>query len=96
MTQTSGNEWAKHMVFGTSKILQSMRNTKKFPSWHKLFDAFRALEINRAILYGEATMLSQGGWPASGGSVRSEVNDGWDSVGTVLTLMMDTSSFSQR
>lgn len=96
MTKTSGDEWAKHMVFGTSQILQSMRNTEKFASWQKLFKAFRVLEINRAILYGETTMLSQGGWPVSGDSVPSAINDGWDSLGTVLTLMMKTSSFSQR
>lgn len=85
------------MVFGTSKMLQPMRNTIRSPSLRqKLFDAFRVLEINRAILYGEATMLSQGRWPISGDSVASETNDGWDSMGTVLTLMVNTSSFSQR
>ncbi|KAJ5813990.1 uncharacterized protein N7503_000740 [Penicillium pulvis] len=73
-----------------------MGNTKRFPSWQKFIKAFRVLEINRAILYGEATMLSQGGWTISGDMVPSDLNDGWDSVGTVLTLMMKTSSFSQN
>ncbi|KAJ5559990.1 hypothetical protein N7513_002389 [Penicillium frequentans] len=94
MTKASGDGWAKHMVFGTSQILQSMENTKRFPSWQKFIKAFRILEINRAILYGETTMLSQGGWRVSGDITRSDFNDGWDSVGTVLTLMMKTSSFS--
>ncbi|KAJ5656003.1 hypothetical protein N7507_007953 [Penicillium longicatenatum] len=94
MTKTSADEWAKHMVFGTSQILQSMKNTKRFPSWQKLFKAFQILEINRTILYGESTMLSQDGWPLSGDSMGSQKNDGWDSVGTILKLMMKTSSFS--
>jgi hypothetical protein len=96
MTKTSADEWAKHMVFGTSQILQSTKNTKRFPSWQKLFKAFQILEINRTILYGQSTMLSQGGWSVSGDIMPSQKNDGWDLVGKILTLMMKTSSFSHR
>ena len=97
MTQTSGDEWAKHMVYGTSKMLQCMKNTTRTLSLRqKLFDAFRVLEINRAIIYGEATMLSQGRWPVTGDNATSGKDGHCDPMGMALMIMMRTSAFSQR
>ncbi|KAL6859422.1 hypothetical protein J3F83DRAFT_763218 [Trichoderma novae-zelandiae] len=47
MSESSAEGWAKHMFYGTSK---------------RLFGAFRVLEVNRAILYGDATFLSENKW----------------------------------
>lgn len=85
------------MVFGTSVILQMLGPTHEFSSrQQKLFDAFRLLETNRAILYGEPTFLSQGVWSEYQQSVALKKNNSSDPMETILALMMQVSSFSQR
>ena len=64
MTETSGDPWAKHMLYGTARIIQASGTTIQSGQLSKrLFGAFKLLEANRAILYGEKTFLSQDTWP---------------------------------
>jgi hypothetical protein len=85
------------MVFGISVILHMLEPTHELSSrQQKLFDACRLLETNIAILYGEPTFLSQGVWTEYQRSVPFKKNDTSDPMETILALMMQVSSFSQR
>ncbi|KAJ5748989.1 uncharacterized protein N7511_010685 [Penicillium nucicola] len=54
MAEDSGNSFAKHMAFGTSKLLLLLETRKPLPlPTESLIDAFWILETNRAILYGD-------------------------------------------
>ncbi|KXH33569.1 hypothetical protein CNYM01_08772 [Colletotrichum nymphaeae SA-01] len=93
MTETSGDMWAKHMLYGTARIIQSVMATSTSCQLDKrLFGAFRSLEANRAILYGENTFLSQEPWSKS----RQELvaNPG-SQVETIFDLLIEISSFSK-
>ncbi|SCN89068.1 uncharacterized protein FFE2_07739 [Fusarium fujikuroi] len=59
MIEVSGGQWARHMLYGTSKILElSGTDSRSDYVGCQSFETFRLLEGNRAILYGEDTVLS--------------------------------------
>ncbi|KAH7165166.1 hypothetical protein EDB81DRAFT_678820 [Dactylonectria macrodidyma] len=94
MTEASGEQWATHMVHGTSMIFQMTGPTKR-PSAlrEQLFLAFRVLETHRAILYGEQTFLSRDVWTQYQESMASKPPE---PGGLVLELMIRISSFAKR
>ncbi|KAK1466953.1 hypothetical protein CMEL01_10946 [Colletotrichum melonis] len=93
MTETSGDLWAKHMLYGTARIIQSVGATGQSCQLDKrLFGAFRSLEANRAILYGEDTFLSQEPWSKSPGYL---VANPASQVEAVFDLLIEISSFSK-
>ncbi|KAG7051933.1 fungal specific transcription factor domain-containing protein [Colletotrichum scovillei] len=93
MTETSGDMWAKHMLYGTARIIQSIAATSRSCQLDKrLFGAFRSLEANRAILYGENTFLSQEPWLKSR---RELVANPGSQVETIFDLLIEISSFSK-
>ncbi|TWU78636.1 hypothetical protein ED733_005365 [Metarhizium rileyi] len=60
MSEPSGDRWARHMLYGTGKLLQfADMSCKPSPLKQMLFDAFQVLEANRAIMYGVDTFLSE-------------------------------------
>ncbi|KAG8355340.1 hypothetical protein FVEN_g6776 [Fusarium venenatum] len=94
MTQVSGDPWANHMLYGTSKILQSSGITK--PSGKlgaQFFGAFNWLEANRAILYGEDTMLSEEEWQTCYQTLPSASDSQAD---TIFEIFIEISSFSKK
>ncbi|KAF4342465.1 hypothetical protein FBEOM_3614 [Fusarium beomiforme] len=59
MIEVTGGQWAKHMLYGTSRILQlSGAGGGGDYLGGQSFETFRLLEGNRAILYGDNTVLS--------------------------------------
>ncbi|KAF5702814.1 monocarboxylate transporter [Fusarium globosum] len=59
MIEVSGGQWAKHMLYGTSKMLElSGTDSRSDYLGCQSVETFRLLEGNRAILYGEDTILS--------------------------------------
>ncbi|POR31888.1 Uncharacterized protein TPAR_07908 [Tolypocladium paradoxum] len=97
ISETSGDGWAKHMLYGTSKMLQLAGPAEQSSSLRRqLFEAFRLLEASRAILYGEDTFLSQGEWLRFQRVQAITRNHLCDPVERILTLMIQTSSFSKR
>jgi hypothetical protein len=63
MSETSGERWVKHMLYGTSRIIQSLGPTAQTSQiYRRLFEAFCQLEAHRAVLYGDDTFLSQDVW----------------------------------
>ncbi|OBS26131.1 hypothetical protein FPOA_00074 [Fusarium poae] len=94
MTQVSGDPWANHMLYGTSKILQSSGITKPNDKLgEQFFAAFNWLEANRAILYGEDTILSQREWQRCYKTLPSASNSQAD---TIFEIFVEISSFSKR
>ncbi|KAL6895179.1 hypothetical protein HDV57DRAFT_207 [Trichoderma longibrachiatum] len=63
MSESSGDAWVNYMFSGTSKVLQlAGPDACSSPLQQRLFSVFRVLEANRAILYGDATFLSEKKW----------------------------------
>jgi hypothetical protein len=96
MADSSGDGWAKHMFYGTSKVLQlAGPDAHTSPLRQRLFNAFRVLEANRCILYGDNTFLSESRWSLhnSTGYKQGEIPD---SMTQITELMIQTSSFSKK
>ncbi|KAL7920746.1 fungal-specific transcription factor domain-containing protein [Trichoderma austrokoningii] len=96
MVEPSGDGWVKHMLYGTSKVLQlAGPDAQQSTLQKKLFNAFQVLEANRAILYGDDTFLSQGKW-----SLNKETKTKQaifpDPMAKMIGLMIQTSNFSKR
>ena len=88
------------MLHGTSTILTLIGPSGLSTYLHqKLFDAFRVLEINRAILFGEGTVLSQPLWvlhQSDSYGVLAEGDDRPDPTDAILTLKLRVAIFSKR
>ena len=100
VSETSGERWAKHMFHGTSKILALIGPTQLSTVMRqKLFDAFRILEANRAILFGDDTFLSQPGWTSHRSNKQDLSFQGhslWDPMDTIFELKLRVAAFSKR
>jgi hypothetical protein len=91
MIEVSGGQWAKHMLYGTSRILElSGINSHSDYLGSQSFEMFRLLEVNRAILYGEDTVLSDYLCMDQHDTTSSRPLD------EILNLMANISSFSKR
>ncbi|KAH6971083.1 hypothetical protein BKA56DRAFT_558426 [Ilyonectria sp. MPI-CAGE-AT-0026] len=94
MTEASGEQWAKHMLYGTSMIFQLGGPKKRLSAvGEKLFSAFRVLEAHRAIIYGDHTFLSQDSWIKYQASLATKPPEPNESI---LEIMIRISSFAQR
>ncbi|KAL4783380.1 hypothetical protein BJX76DRAFT_348606 [Aspergillus varians] len=87
MAENSGNSFANHMVFGTSKMLLLLDPTNPLSlSTKSLIDAFWILETNRAILYGDDITLLPDTWQ------WIWTRESWpDPMKKILMLMIQTS-----
>lgn len=91
MIEVSGGQWAKHMLYGTSKILDlSGTDSRSDYLRCQSFETFRLLEANRAILYGEDTVLSDYTCKGQHDLITSNPLD------EILNFMIKISSFSKR
>lgn len=91
MAENSGNSFANHMVSGASKMFLLLEPTSSLSMPTKsLIDAFWILEANRAIIYGDTTILSQiSQWTLT--------RDSWpEPMNKILILMVDISAFAKR
>jgi hypothetical protein len=64
-----------------------------------MFDAFRVLEANRAVIFGDDTFLSQPTWALHHsnmqGSGRQECSQ-WNPTDTIYKLKLQVASYSKR
>lgn len=96
MAEPTGDGWAKHMFYGTSKVLQLAGPDANLSTLQKrLFNAFRVLEANRAILYGDGTFLSKGRWSLNK-RIRTKQDKIPDPMTEITELMIQTSRFSKQ
>lgn len=90
MIEVSGGQWAKHMLYGTSKILElSGTDSRSDYLGCQSFETFRLLDSNRAILYGEDTVLSD----YSGMDQHDVISS--DPLDEILNFIIKISSFSK-
>ena len=91
MTQVTGDQWAKHMLYGTSRILQTFgRPIDRLGK--QLLGAFSWLEANRAILYCDETILSHGDWRHQSSCFAPLLPSRVDAI---FELFVQVSSFSK-
>ncbi|RMJ13023.1 hypothetical protein CDV36_007321 [Fusarium kuroshium] len=90
MSETSGERWIKHMLYGTCRIFQSKDPGNLEPLSERLFEAFSLLEASRAIIYGESTFLFQDSW------MKRKKSPATDSMETVLEFLVRISTWSKR
>lgn len=98
MYDVTGEGWVKHILYGTSKILQ-LRGPAAHASGagRSFFLTFRVFEISRALIYNELTFLDEVDW-------RLLMEDIWSGLGTadwhpkeaLLDLMISCSTLSMR
>ncbi|KAL6693160.1 hypothetical protein J3F84DRAFT_86376 [Trichoderma pleuroticola] len=84
------------MFYGTSKILQ-LAGPDAYESslQQRLLNAFRVLEANRTILFGDATFLSESKWRVYN-SINHKAAETPDCMSNITELMIQTSAFSKR
>ncbi|KAI6753951.1 hypothetical protein HG530_013127 [Fusarium avenaceum] len=93
-TQISGDQWADHLVYGTSRMLQSsITLNHRNQLDRQLVGAFRLLEANRAVLYGVETFISQDAWL---NHYSRYALDPSSPVETIFGLLIEISSFTQK
>jgi hypothetical protein len=96
MAEPSGDGFAKHMLYGTSKVLQlAGPDAHQSMLQKRLLNAFRVLEANRAILYGDDTFLSESKWSFNN-RVRTKQVAAADPMADIVELMIQTSRFSKQ
>ncbi|KAL5346425.1 hypothetical protein ACLOAV_008696 [Pseudogymnoascus australis] len=96
LSDPSGEGWVKHMLHGTSMILRLSRLDKNMSSLRRTFyGIFRMLEASRALLYGEATILSEVSWVNFHKKLVSG-DEIWDPIEEILALMIRCSTFNLR
>jgi hypothetical protein len=93
MSETTGERWIKHMLYGTCRIFQSKGPGKLEPLSERLFEAFRLLEANRAIIYGGSTFLFQDSWMKR---KKFAATGFLDPTETVLEFLVRISTWSKR
>jgi hypothetical protein len=97
MADTSGDGWAKHMLYGTSRLLQAASPQQMVSQSRRAFlDIFRIFEANRAILYGESTILSSLDWAMIYQMYDHMPMDEWDILGQISSLMVQITAFNIR
>ncbi|CRG84844.1 Anoctamin-5 [Talaromyces islandicus] len=95
MVDPTGEGWTKHMLSGTCKLLQLAGPQQKMSFSRKIFfQLFRVLESSRAVLYGDSTILSHPDWLALQQTRPFTSADDWDSLGSILSLMIQISKFN--
>ncbi|KAL6809658.1 hypothetical protein J3E69DRAFT_360499 [Trichoderma sp. SZMC 28015] len=84
------------MFYGTSKVLQ-LAGPDAYASslQQRLLNAFRVLEANRTIMFGDATFLSESKWRVYS-SINHEGAEIPDCMASITELMIQTSAFSKR
>ncbi|KAL2829050.1 hypothetical protein BJY01DRAFT_255186 [Aspergillus pseudoustus] len=97
LSDHSGEGWVKHMLYGTSKMLQLVGPSGCKSSLRRVFyDLFRVLEASRSLLYNEETILSQKCWLQLHACSGSDMITRWEPMGEITILMIQTSAFSLR
>lgn len=97
MADTSGDGWAKHMLYGTSRLLQAASSKQAVSQSRKAFlDIFRIFEANRAIFYGEGSILSRLDWDTIYQIDGHGPMDERDILGKISSLMLQISAFNIR
>jgi hypothetical protein len=98
MYDDSGKGWIKHMLYGTSKIIQ-LRGPEShlFGPGKSFFLTVRVFEICRSLLFSEPTFLSEPGWRSLMSQMREiDPSQHWHPKEELFDLMILCSDLSLR
>jgi hypothetical protein len=98
MSDVTGEGWVKHMLYGTSKMLQ-LRGPEAHltGSGRSFFLTVRVFEICRALIYSETTFLCHPNWVSLMIKIWSEdLNNTWHPKESLFDLMITCSALSHR
>lgn len=98
MYDVSGEGWIKHILHGTSKILQ-LRGADAHSTGRgrSFFMIVRVFEICRSLIYSEPTFLHQKSWKAVMNKIwEGDLGGEWHPKESLFDLMLDCSALSQR
>ncbi|KAL3485698.1 hypothetical protein BJX62DRAFT_32922 [Aspergillus germanicus] len=89
LSDHSGEGWVKHMLYGTSKMLQlTGPSSCVSPLRRAFYDLFRVLEASRSLLYNKETILSQNGWIWYQMVGGLDITTRWEPMEEIITLMI--------
>jgi hypothetical protein len=98
MYDVTGEGWVKHILYGTSQLLQY-----RGPEGHltgigrRFFLTVRIFEISRALIYSSETFLAQENWQGLMENMWSGENaTGWHPKEALYDLMISCSTLSVR
>lgn len=97
MYDISGGGFVKHIMYGTSKILQ-LRGPEacKAGRGRSFFLTVRVFEISRALIYSEPTFLHEESWKLVTNRIWEESLTDWHPKEALFDLMLECSALSQR
>jgi hypothetical protein len=97
MHDMTGEGWVKHILYGTSKILQLRGpNAHLTGPGQSFFLTVRVFEICRALIYSEPTFLCQPEWMSLTANIWSKDAQAWHPKEYLFDLMIKCSSLSHR
>lgn len=91
LSDVSGDKWVMHMLYGCGRLLQLTKDSEADDSKEAFLEVFRVMELNRAIMYGNGTFLSQPEWTSRCRQAGEQT--AWESI-TEMTNKV--SSFNER
>jgi hypothetical protein len=97
MYDVSGEGWIKHILYGTSKMLQA-----RGPDEHvsepgrSFFLTVRVFEVCRALIYAEPTFLSEERWKLIMLKLWATSSHDWHPKESILDLMIDCTALRFR
>lgn len=80
-----------HMLYGCGRLLQMTEHSKADDSKAAFLEVFRVMELNRAVMYGNGTFLSQHEWMSRCRQPGDQ--SAWDSI---TEMTNEVSSFNER
>lgn len=97
MYDITGDGWVKHILYGTSRILQ-LRGPKAHVkgAGRSFFLAIRVFEICRALIYSDSTFLSEKAWVNLSELIWDGEENDWHPKETLFDLMTLCSGLNQR
>ncbi|KAG9254268.1 fungal-specific transcription factor domain-containing protein [Emericellopsis atlantica] len=98
LSETSGQPWATHMLYGTSRLFQlaGPSAVRVTDLRGRLFDAFCVLESKRALLFGDDTFLSRDEWLLARQDYDVLGAEASSPMSRLLPLMYNLASFTRR
>jgi len=98
MFDTTGDGWVKHILYGTSKILQLRGpNAHLNGCGRSFFLTVRLFEICRSCFYPEPTFLGEASWTSLMGRMwEGNLIEEWHPKESLLDLLVSCSSLGHR
>src|ERR1700761_7608994 len=96
MYDETGDGWKRHMMYGTSRLLDLSRpDAFKSAEMRSLYREVRLFEISRAVLLSQSTALTQSSWRSFNHVLLANCESSYPKE-TMFDLMLSCAELSQR